>query len=859
MTAEIESAPRYRLESRIGGGGMGEVYRAWDTALGRAVAFKIVRRDRRSEERVRRFLFEAHATSSLSHPAIVPVYDAGWQLIDGEATPYLAMELVEGETLRDALRRRRDRRRVLEALVQVADGLAAAHERGIVHRDLKPENILLGRGGWARIADFGLARALDAAGGNDTETGPTTDLGTTAYSAPEQLRRSGTDSRTDVFAFGVMLYEAVAGRHPFAAETGAETIHRILESPPAPLDARRVAPDLQRIIHRCLAKDPDARYQSTRDLALDLRDALQRPAAVEVTTRRGLWAAAAILVAAAGVGALFVLKDKPAPADSRVERVTRSGQVTDAMVSADGRYVVMATERGGNAVVRIRQIATGTEVDVIEPRPIYVSDVKISADGNFVYYVAAQRSEPNVQDVFRVPTLGGEPRRVVRDIDSGVALSPDGTRIAYLRFNAVDRRAKAFVAPSTGGEERLVIERMWPNVFGAGTFSPDGKRLTYLAGDATKMGSARIEEIDLDSGAIKQLRPSPWKGIGGIQWLPDGSGLLAIAYVPEQPNQIWFIPMPTGEPRRLTTDVSAYDDLSVTADSKAILAIRSEFSSDVWVVDAAAGKSKKVTAGAANLYGLDGGPRWLPDGRILFSSVAPGESILLVCDEDGGNVRQLTDRGKFYNAEVSPDGKSIAYLSQRGDEEPWSLWTSRLDGSEARQLPMGDRPGQPSFTPDGRTLYLASSGREQALWRIRLDSGGAEKLSTLPINSPKVSPDGRSILARLRKGKQSEPLWQTVILSADARGAIRTYPIPRFGGGPVFAWHPSGDSFAFVDYKDGIANVWLQKLDGGDPRQVTFFESPARICGMDWSDDGKRIVLARGESIRDVVKVTSFR
>ncbi|HJT16556.1 MAG TPA: serine/threonine-protein kinase, partial [Thermoanaerobaculia bacterium] len=256
---------RYVVEERVGAGGMGDVYSARDSVLGRPVALKILPESLAADrDRVERFMREARAASSLNHPAIVTVYDCGV----ARGVPYLAMELIDGESLGPWSRR--NPRKLTGVLAQIADGLARAHASGLVHRDLKPDNIMVARGGFAKILDFGIAKLIERdAAPSPTETAPSALLGTAAFMSPEQIEGRAIDHRSDIFSFGCVIYAAIEGRSPFERESQVKTMNAVVNDAAPPLNAPQ---HLQRIAHRCLAKDPDERYQSIKDVALDLRE-----------------------------------------------------------------------------------------------------------------------------------------------------------------------------------------------------------------------------------------------------------------------------------------------------------------------------------------------------------------------------------------------------------------------------------------------------------------------------------------------------------------------------------------------------------------------------------------------------------
>ncbi|MGH7552686.1 MAG: protein kinase domain-containing protein, partial [Longimicrobiales bacterium] len=410
---------RYRVERFLGAGGMADVYVVRDLQLGRLVALKILRAT--DPARIERFIREAQLASSLNHPAIVSVYDAGTV----DSMHYLAMELIEGQTLDVWTRSTRDVRKIVEVLAAVADGLARAHAGGIVHRDLKPQNVMVARGGHPKILDFGVAKLTDPEPGNGdhSNTAPSHALGTGAYMSPEQAQGEVVDSRSDIFSFGAVAYEALTGNSPFARGTVVESMHAVLHDEPP---ATNLPTELVRIIRKCLVKDREERFQSIKDVALDLRESMREPATAMAARRPRLVPAVGTLLVALLliVMAIAVTRDrrssstlvaKPTTLQPVMLRMTNSGNISAGAISPDGKYIVHSTLDGENQTVWVKQIATGTNVRIIPPDLAYYLNFEVSADSNYIYYSVSKRSEPNIMDLRQIPMLGGQSRVAAHD------------------------------------------------------------------------------------------------------------------------------------------------------------------------------------------------------------------------------------------------------------------------------------------------------------------------------------------------------------------------------------------------------------------------------------------------------------
>ncbi|HEU4521796.1 MAG TPA: protein kinase, partial [Thermoanaerobaculia bacterium] len=634
---------RYEIVSLLGRGGMGEVYSAHDSNLGRQVALKILPSHRTADpERVARFVREARASSALNHPAIVSVHDAG----SAGNVHYLAMELIDGESLSEWMKKSRKVTRSIELMAQVAEGLARAHSNGIVHRDLKPDNIMISRDGYAKIVDFGVAKLTERIGPRAAHTGittPTSRVGTTAYMAPEQVEGRAVDHRADVFAFGTVLYELITGRNPFASPQYADTLHNIVHLDP-PLEA--VPPELRRIVRRCFRKDPEERYQSMKDAALDLREALaesdQRPRA-----RRWGYAIGALIVVGLAAAAAFVIwrNDAPPPPSMLMTRLTHSGRVRAAAISPDGRYLVYAEGVGDLQSLNVKQIATGTMTVISDPAPVYYYGLKLSPDGNYIYYASTLRTEPNVAHIYQMPLLGGTPRRIAADTEYWFSLSPDGQKIVFTRMNAIDREYKMTIASIDGSGEQVIMRRRAPRFIDGATWSPGGDAITFFDGNMEDKSASSLKRLNVASGETERIPTPRFPGIGSYAQLPDGSGALLSAYERDQPPQVWFVPTGASTGRKITSEISAYFSVTPTADSQSFVAVRDTTDANVIMLslDDPQRSVRALTSGFGNNFG-GGGVQWLNDRQVIYSAVDAKMSTFFdgnMEDKSAGSLKRL--------------------------------------------------------------------------------------------------------------------------------------------------------------------------------------------------------------------------
>jgi eukaryotic-like serine/threonine-protein kinase len=847
---------RYEIVSLLRQGGMGEVYSAEDSQLGRRVALKILPKHRTSDpERVARFVREVRASATLNHPSIVAVHDAG---SDGDVH-FLAMELIDGLPLSEWMRRRRSMASRVELMAQVADGLAKAHDAGIVHRDLKPDNIMVTADDRAKIVDFGIAKLTERVGernaGSTGITTPTSRVGTTAYMSPEQVEGKPLDRRTDVFSFGTVLYELLSGTSPFADAQYADTLHNVVHREPS---LEQIPKPLRRVVQRCLRKEPGLRYDSLRDAALDLREALDE---VEPPARpkRRVWIAAAIVtLAMAGAAAWWLSRGAPERSEQRgmmMTRLTNSGKVVTAAISPDGKYLVHAVREGDGEALYVKQIATGTMNRIVAPAPRLHYNLSVSPDGNYAYYAVAERSEPNVVSIEQLPLLGGTPRRIAEDTESWYSLSPDGTRVVFRRFSVMTRESAITIAAVDGSGEQVVLRRMRPEYLDQPVWTHDGAAITFVI-DSMTHGRA-LHRLTLATGDIAVVPTPVFPGVDSYAWLPDGSGMLVCVYEREQPPQIWFVPKGETTARKITSEVSEYYSVKPTADSRTFSVVRQVTDSNIYLTTLDGKLERALTSGVGNwVGGGSDGVRWLNEREVAFSSHANGMNTFYAVDLNGGAPRRMIQNLSIRGLVVSPDRRHIAFVSSKSGTN--EIWIADADGTNARQLTRESNNAWPSFTADGKAIVHLRFNDGQYVWSTPIDGKGQPvRITNMPSNHPSLSPDGKWLLCRLRSTTPGVPLWRTAVVPATGKGEPRYYPSSRNGGAPT-QWHPGSRAFLYVDVVNDVANIWIQDLDGSERRQLTHFES-GEIFSFDLAPDGNRLVVTRGQSTSDAMLVRDFK
>ena len=669
----------YEILEEISRGGMGVVYRARDVKLNRDVALKVLRPDLVvDDERKRRFVQEAQAAAALKHPNIAVIYE----IDDVDDVTFIAMELIEGQKLGDLLARGRlSLSRALALLVEIADALSAAHEKGIVHRDLKPANIMVTEDGHAKIIDFGLAKLLEAPGGESSKMptavkGDTRDgqvMGTLSYMSPEQARGQTVDHRTDIFSFGIVLHEMLTGELPFKAASSAEMPHAIIHDASAPLGSAVTgvnARELERIADKCLAKDPEERYQTAKDLFIDLRrvkrDSESEPSVDRAGTpgpaqgsgsRRWLIPGLAIGLAVLVVSTLLFrdrASDAPLPRIARTFQLTHEpGLEVDPAISPDGKMVAYAKGPLGATKIYVQQVAGGRSVALTEDFPGAHYRPAWSPDGSQVAFSSS--NDGRREDTYVVAALGGAPRRIVED-GYGLVWSPDGQEIVFAgRRSGFPRQV--LTRSFEGGEPNRIVEQNGTSL----SWSPGGNKIVYAQGNSS--------------------------------YLLDRFGLIAN----QAPSSLWTVSAEGGDPVRLTEDVHLNHNPVWTPDERHVLFVSDRGGSrDIYRMPlddsgARAGDPERLTTGL-NVHSLS----LSEDGKTLSYSVLTTKQNIWsipIPEEGAVSVTEATPVTTGSQAiegiHVSPDGQWLVFDSNRSGNP--DIYKMPLGGGELVQLTT-DRP-----------------------------------------------------------------------------------------------------------------------------------------------------------------------
>ena len=842
----------YELQAPLGAGGMGVVYRALDTKLNRPVAIKFLSDELADPAARRRFQREAQTASSLNHPHILTVHDAG----EFEGRQYLVTEFVDGGTLKDwAQGAQRGWRQTLELLTGVADGLATAHQAGILHRDIKPENILITKSGYAKLADFGLAKLHESATSDDatrtvteTRTRPGIIVGTVAYMSPEQASGQPLDARSDIFSFGVVLYEVLAGQRPFTGASYPDVLHAIIHRPAGPLP-EEVPLALRMVVEKALEKDPADRFQSMREMVVDLRrlvrqsaEAPPAPATMRRYRRTRSWlAAAAAFVLLVAAGALFVSRFRqPAePAGSQYTQLTNfADSATSPALSPDGR--MLAFIRGestfsGPGQIYVKLLPDGEPVQLTKDNLVKRSPT-FSPDGARIGYTTVADSGLT-KDIWIVPVLGGQPQLFLTNAEgltwiqepNMVAGSPPLVLFAEMTGRGFQQSIVSSTESRT--EQRTVYMPPETGMAHRSYLSPDRKQVLLVEMDFNSWLPCRLAPFD-GSSSGKPVGPAPAQCTDAA-WSPDGKWMYFSANTGSGVHT-WRQRFPDGTPEQVTFGVTEEEGIHFAPDGRSFVTSIGNRQSTVWIHDSRG--DRQVTSEGFAFF-----PTVSPDGKKVYYLVRAGGAQnfmaggLWAADLDSGQRQRLLPDFQMRHYTISADGQRVVFVA--ADEKGLTpVWLASLNGRTApRRLTTIDS-SEAYFGAPGEVVF---AGKEKAvifIYRIKDDGSELQKMIPTPMLMPfGVSPDGRWVPA----GEGPTPEKRNELMVHPTGGGpptliCRCYPPQGIDNGPTpsyLSWTPDG-RFLYLKFEASTYAIPLQPGQVLPPIPASGFQSKEAVAAL---------------------------
>jgi serine/threonine protein kinase/Tol biopolymer transport system component len=900
----------YEIRDRLGAGGMGEIYRARDSRLDRLVAVKVLPAESTSTQALERFEREAKAIAALHHPGICSIYDVGqapvpylvMELLDGETLhhrlgrgPMDVPPLVEtGLALADALAAAHARG-IVHRDLKPANIFLTTHGPKILDFGL------------ARVSETvptadesGTAIPTAEAPGPLTDKGAT--VGTVAYMSPEQLGGQELDARTDLFSLGLVLYEAATGRRAFAGTTSAVTTAAIPHDQPKPPRELRpeLPPRLEQAILTLLEKDRDVRTQSASELRAELTRLKRElsgtrtsgtgsqvtapgsdpsvgatPSGGAVTApppsssdaqliagvirrHRGVVAGTAALLLLLVLASIYLARrpsssglpvgGSPALsiADLTVEELTTSGTAISPAISPDGHYVAYVEQAGDRSSLRVRQIQTGSNVEILAAEPgVQLDHPTVTPDGTFVDYL--RRAPPQPLELWQIPFLGGPARQLLSGVSSGIGFSHDGSHMAFVRDGSPGQTEVVVTAPDGSGPRVLATRRLparfWTAVGPTGivtsgpAWSPNGTTLAVIGG--TEPARGQVVFLDTRQSSERAVDFGPSLAGVALAWLDDGTLLLSGLERASAPLQLWLMSYPRGEVRRLTNDLSQHVGVSLTADGNELVSMRAEAWLSIWTSDAAGTRWTETVSRTPAKGPIGFGVRWLGDD-LVFPSLASGRWTLERWRASARSTETVGPAGGL--PQVSRDGSMLVYW----DYDASRMW--KLDADGRNRVPL-DGAQHDHITPDGRHFtFVETKAGAPATVRIRpIEGKGDARDITADRVRPGgalVSPDGRWI-AYTALDDRNQPAVAVCELAACT--SKRTFPplAPQ--------WTPDSLGLAYVDPRT-FSDIWVQPLDGGAPRRIAHFAPDgSQIVDFAWSSDGQRLAVGRYATTDNIV------
>jgi eukaryotic-like serine/threonine-protein kinase len=535
----------------------------------------------------------------------------------------------------------------------------------------------------------------------------------------------------------------------------------------------------------------------------------------------------------------------------KLTRLTTTGRVHDAAISPDAKFLAHVVETSGQHGLWLRNIATGSNQEIVPASPGKLSGLTFSPDGNHIYFIRTPGGGPGPNVLFQVPVLGGQPRKLVTDIDTSITFSPDGKRLVFARGIPSRGQRLLVLAKADGTEEQvLATHKLEDRSLVGPAWSPNGETIVFaLGGSSNDAQYLNLMEVHLKDRVEKQITFHQWSSMASICWMNDGNGLvLSAAEEPGSNSQIWYVSYPAGAVRSITNDLNDYAGLGLAADSLSLVAVQTEKISDIWIApNGDALHAERITSSRSD---GGGGISWTPDGRIVHASVAGGNQEIWIMNKDGSGRQQLTFAGNWESRpSVSNDGRYIVFASRQSGST--NIWRMDIDGTNRKQLTRSNTDWNPQVTSDSRwVIYASAQSGQISIWKVWIEGGDPIQITNYYSPLIAVSPKDGQIAYGY--DEQESLKRRVAIMSTEGGASTRVFDFPHpLRQGIRFA--PDGRALTFVGVPSR-SSIWSQPLDGTAPKKIADF-APDRIFSFDWSRDGKYLAVAHGTNISDVVLI----
>jgi len=578
-------------------------------------------------------------------------------------------------------------------------------------------------------------------------------------------------------------------------------------------------------------------------------------------SRIATWLVGALLVIAGGVWAYRNVVPSSLPPNAarpfqnaKLTKLTGTGKVTNAAISADGKYVAYCVNESDGQSLWLRQVSTSSNIRIVPPVKGIYWGLTFSPDDEYIYCVLFEGNRGDTQ-LYQVPVLGGIAVKLPTGPDSAITFSPEGNRFAYVYAPSSTGRSLLRVAKVDGSEDHTIVERLQPEYFcpypSGPAWSPNGQIILCPARSSDVDYGVRLVGVRVPDGSEVTFSAQPWNSIRRLAWLSDGSGLVMTAQSQSAAcSQIWFITYPEGEAREITHDFSDYSSLGVTADSHQLVAVQTNARFGLWVAQSNnLERQKQIASESGELSNFS----WGSNNRIIYRSIASGAPGSWGMNADGEDKRQLsTEPLSEKGLSVSRAGDRIVFASNRAGR--FNVWRMDMDGANLTQLTDGSGEAFPQCSPDGRwVIYQSGVGNvTSTIWRVPIEGGQAVQLTRTLSIAPSISRDGALIAYFYLDREKPDSPWRIGIVSFVDGAFVTSVEIPPTSISRYVRWTPDGKALAYIANEGEVSNIWVQPLDGGPARKLTNFEADT-VVAFDWSPDGKQLLISRGTKTSDVV------